>query len=101
MDNDKEAPVFILETHRRSDIGKLEGLLGETLRDGFRLAPLFPNAADEFFNGEDFNLGCFWELEHPGAPFHAWETSPYDFADDLAERANLRSVEPDIPTGLY
>jgi hypothetical protein len=103
-DSDDEAPVYLIETHARSDIGKVEAQIAELLPGGESIEPVFPAADPESEDervGETFDLRCFWRTRMPGPPFAEWDESPYDLAYELAAMDGVRSVEPDLPTALF
>jgi serine protease len=98
-DSLEDAPSYILETRRRSDIGKVEGVIADYLPEAWSVRPLFDKAVDEVAVA-DFNLSCFWDLRLPGPEFTNWTESPYDLAYELIERTNVLSIEPDLPSGI-
>jgi subtilisin family serine protease len=101
---DDEAPVYLIETHARSDIGKVEAQIADLLPGRVSIEPVFPLANPESENervGEAFDLRCFWSARLPGPAFAEWDESPYDLAYELAAIDGVRSVEPDLPTAFF
>jgi serine protease len=99
--HDDEAPVFVIETHPGQNIERVRQKLADSEFRAREPMPMFPDAPESIRKDDDLDLRRFWLLQHPGPGFDAWERSPYDTAYDLMELAELRSVEPDIPTGIY
>jgi hypothetical protein len=97
---DDAAPAYVVETWQRKDIGTVERALTALLPQGASLEPLFPQA-DDRLDGDAFNLACFWRLRLPGPEFAVWSVSPYDLAYEIADLEGVRSVEPDLPSGLF
>ena len=96
-----DRPAYILETHSRRDVGRVEGELADYLPRGWSLSPVFPEAPDEII-ADAFNLSGFWYLRLEGPPFRRWIESPYDLAYELMDRSPyLKSVEPDLPSGIF
>lgn len=101
---DDEAPVYLIETHQRSDIGKVEAQIAGLLPGGVSIEPVFREAVSDSEAervGDAFDLRCFWRARMPGPPFAEWDESPYDLAYELTQMDGVRSVEPDLPTAFY
>jgi serine protease len=101
---DDEVPVYLIETHQRSDIGKVQAQIAGLLPGDVSIEPVFREAVGDSEAervGDAFDLRCFWRARMPGPPFVEWDESPYDLAYELAEMDGVRSVEPDLPTAFY